>query len=120
MDLDIRPLTPDQHDAVLRYFDLVAYADHPAWSNCYCMERLAADFPTRTKEQNRATRSELLAAAIDHLRERGMRAVEAYPRSGEPEAMPYSLYVGPMAMYARAGFNAYREFPDFTVVRRSL
>lgn len=181
MDLDIRPLTPDQHDAVLRYFDLVAYADHPAWSNCYCMERLAADFPTRTKEQNRASRSELLrrakanglvayrlgrivgwchaapksellnlptegesdvgavvcfvvapdarrqgiatallAAAIDHLRERGMRAVEAYPRTGEPEAMPYSLYVGPMAMYARAGFTAYREFAEFTVVRRSL
>lgn len=174
-------MTPDQHDAVLRYFDLVAYADHPAWSDCYCMERLASDFHARTKEQNRASRSELmrsatanglvayrlgrivgwchaapkgqllnlpteghadvgaivcfvvapdsrrqgiatalLAAAIDHLRERGMRAVEGYPRTGVPEAMPYSLYVGPMAMYVRAGFAAYREFPDFTVMRRSL
>ena len=43
VDLDIRPVTPDQHDAVLRYFDLVAYADDPSWSNCYCMTRLAPD-----------------------------------------------------------------------------
>src|SRR5438105_14706060 len=63
VDLDVRPVSSDQHDAVLRYFDLVAYADNPAWSSCYCMERLAPDFQERTKDQNRASRSELMRSA---------------------------------------------------------
>ncbi|MGH2498635.1 MAG: GNAT family N-acetyltransferase [Candidatus Limnocylindria bacterium] len=61
--LEIRPVTPDQHDDVLRYFDLVAYADNPAWSRCYCMERLAPDYDARTKERNRADRSALIRSA---------------------------------------------------------
>jgi len=59
----VRPVSPDQHDAVLHYFDLVAYADNPNWSRCYCIERLAADYNERTKEQNRALRSELIHSA---------------------------------------------------------
>jgi GNAT superfamily N-acetyltransferase len=181
VDLDIRPVTPDQHDPVLRYFDLVAYADNPAWSSCYCMERLAPDFDERTKDQNRASRSDLLhsgkanglvayrlgrvvgwchaapkaellniptgperevgaivcfvvapdarrqgiatallADALEHLRERGMRAVEAYPRTGEVGATAQNLYPGPLAMYLRAGFEVQREHEGFTIVRRSL
>lgn len=181
MDLDVRPVSPDQHDALLRYFDLVAYADNPAWANCYCMERLAEDFEDRTKDQNRASRSELirssqanglvayrlgrivgwchaapkaellnlpteqerdvgavvcfviapdarrqgiatalLAAACDHLRERGMRAVEAYPPTVDTGTTPYSLYPGPKSMYLRAGFAEQRQIATFTVVRRSL
>jgi GNAT superfamily N-acetyltransferase len=181
VDLDIHPVTPDQHDPVLRYFDLVAYADNPAWSSCYCMERLAPDFEERTKDQNRASRSDLLrsgkanglvayrlgrvvgwchaapkaellniptgperevaatvcfvvapdarrqgiatallAAALAHLRERGMRAVEAYPLTADAAASPQSLYVGPKAMYLRAGFEVVREHESFTIVRRSL
>jgi len=182
VDLDVRPVTPDQHDAVLRYFDLVAYADNPAWSRCYCMERLAPDYGERTKDQNRASRSELirsaranglvayrvgrvvgwchaapkrdllnvpagsdddtvgavvcfvvapdsrrqgiatalLSAALEHLRERGMRSVEAYPLTSEAEATPQALYVGPRAMYLRAGFELGREFANFTLVQRTL
>jgi len=62
-DVAIHPVTPDQHDAVMHYFDLVAYADNPNWSRCFCMERLVDDYPSRTKEQNRASRSELLRSA---------------------------------------------------------
>ena len=182
VDLDIRPVTPDQHDAVLRYFDLVAYADNPAWATCYCMERLAPDFGERTKDQNRASRSELirsaranglvayrlgrvvgwchaapkaellrvptgsgddtvgaivcfvvapdarrqgiatalLGGAVAHLRERGMTAAEAYPRTADADATPKALYVGPRAMYLRAGFELVRENSDFTVVRKAL
>jgi ribosomal protein S18 acetylase RimI-like enzyme len=181
VDLDIRPVTPDQHDPVLRYFDLVAYADNPAWSSCYCMERLAADFSERTKDQNRGSRSDLirsgkanglvayrlgrvvgwchaapkaellniptgperdvgaivcfvvapdarrqgiatalLEAALEHLRERGLRAVEAYPLSDDAAATAQSLYPGPKAMYLRAGFEVVRENDRFSVVRTSL
>jgi GNAT superfamily N-acetyltransferase len=181
VDLDIRPVSPDQHDAVLRYFDLVAYADNPAWSKCYCMERLASNYEDRSKDENRASRSDLirsakanglvayrlgrvvgwchaapkaellnlptgpervvgavvcfvvapdarrqgiatalLEAAVTHLRERGMTAVEAYPRTADETATPQALYVGPRAMYERAGFEPVREIDDFTVMRKSL
>ncbi len=62
-DLAIRPVAPDQHDAVLHYFDLVAYADNPNWSKCYCMARLVEGYAARTKAQNRADRSALLRSA---------------------------------------------------------
>jgi GNAT superfamily N-acetyltransferase len=145
------------------------------------MERLAPDYPERTKDQNRASRSELilsakanglvayrlgrvvgwchaapkaellnlpagperdvgaivcfvvapdarrqgiatalLEAACDHLRERGMRAVEAYPPTADTGTTPQSLYPGPKAMYLRAGFAEVRQIESFTVVRKSL
>lgn len=62
-EMTVRPISPDQHDAVMHYFDMVAYADNPNWSKCYCCERVVEDYPTRTKEQNRHTRSELIATA---------------------------------------------------------
>jgi len=183
VDLDIRPVTPDQHDPVLRYFDLVAYADNPAWSSCYCMERLAPDFPERTKDQNRASRSELLLsakanglvayrlgrvvgwchaapkselksvpgdsaldvgaivcfvvapdqrrqgiatqlleAAVDHLRSRGMKTAEAYPRAGDIDTSRWvwSQYVGPLSMYVKAGFEIAETHDDFCIVRKKL
>lgn len=61
--LSIRRVGPDIRDEVLRYFDLVAYADNPAWSDCFCMERLDPDFPQRTRAENRASRSALLRSA---------------------------------------------------------
>jgi ribosomal protein S18 acetylase RimI-like enzyme len=48
---------------VLHYFDMVAYADNPNWSKCFCMERLVENYDSRTKEQNRAERSQLILSA---------------------------------------------------------
>ena len=62
-DVIVRPISPDQHDAVMHYFDMVAYADNPNWSKCYCAERLVHDYDSRTKEQNRALRSGLILSA---------------------------------------------------------
>ena len=62
-DITVRAISPDQHDAVLHYFDMVAYADNPNWSRCFCMERLVENYDARTKEQNRAERSELIRSA---------------------------------------------------------
>ena len=62
-DVIVRPISPDQHDAVMHYFDMVAYADNPNWAKCYCCERLVEDYDSRTKQQNRAERSELILSA---------------------------------------------------------
>ena len=59
-DVSIRAISPDQHDAVMHFFDLVAYADNPNWSKCFCTERLVNDYESRTKHQNRELRSELI------------------------------------------------------------
>lgn len=182
-DVTVRPISPDQHDAVMHYFDMVAYADNPNWSKCYCSERLVEDYDSRTKAQNRAFRSQLiqsakanglvayrlgrvvgwchaapktellniegekdpsvgaivcfvvapdqrrqgvattlLHAAIEHLRKRGMRAAEAYPRLGEidPSHWAQAMYVGPLSMYVKAGFAIEEQHEDFAVVRRAL
>jgi GNAT superfamily N-acetyltransferase len=182
-DLTIRPVGPEIHDDVMRYFDLVAYADNPRWAKCYCMERLVDDYPNRTKEQNRAARSgliksaeanglvayrlgrvvgwchaapktelldvpeprepdvgaivcfvvapdsrrqgiatALLDAALEHLRTRGMRAVEAYPLSSEadPSRWVFANYVGPLKMYLKAGFEIVARGDESCTVRKVL
>ena len=182
-DVTVRAISPAQHDAVMHFFDLVAYADNPNWSKCYCCERVVPDYDDRTKAQNRATRSglirsakanglvayrlgrvvgwchaapksellnvpgersgdvgavvcfvvvpdqrrlgiatTLLDAALDHLRQRGLRAVEAYPWLGEVESARWvwTQYVGPLSMYAKAGFAVAETLGDFCIVRREL
>jgi GNAT superfamily N-acetyltransferase len=182
-DVTVRPISAEQHDPVMHYFDLVAYADNPNWSRCYCMERLVEDYPTRTKQQNRADRSALilsaranglvayrlgrvvgwchaapkvellnvegakdpdvgaivcfvvapdqrrqgiattlLEAALEHLRGRGMKTVEAYPRFGDidPSRWAQAMYVGPLSMYLKAGFTVAEQHEDHAVVRRAL
>ena len=147
------------------------------------MERLVDDYPSRTKEQNRASRSELLRsaktnglvayrlgrvvgwchaapkselksvpgdlaadigaivcfvvapdqrrqgiatqlldAAVDHLRSRGMKIAEAYPRLGEidPARWVWSQYVGPLSMYEKAGFEIAETRDKFAIVRKEL
>ena len=37
MNLEICPLTPDRLNDYLHFFDNVAFADHPDWSQCYCL-----------------------------------------------------------------------------------
>jgi ribosomal protein S18 acetylase RimI-like enzyme len=182
-DVLIRPITPDQHDAVMHYFDMVAYADNPNWARCFCMEKLVDDYEERTRQQNRTSRSELirsakanglvayrlgrvvgwchaapkaelrevpgdsradtgaivcfvvapdqrrqgiatqlLDAALVHLRSRGMTAAEAYPWAGEIEASRWvwSQYVGPLSMYEKAGFQIAEKQDDFYIVRKKL
>jgi GNAT superfamily N-acetyltransferase len=47
----------------MHYFDMVAYADNPNWSKCFCMERLVEDYEHRSKQENRAARSDLILSA---------------------------------------------------------
>jgi ribosomal protein S18 acetylase RimI-like enzyme len=179
----VRAISPDQHDAVMHYFDMVAYADNPNWSRCFCAERLVTDYESRTKEQNRALRSRLilsakanglvayrlgrvvgwchaapkpelvnvegkkdpnvgaivcfvvapdqrrqgiatalLDAALEQLKKRGMTAVEAYPVLGEVDPTRWSQinYMGPLAMYVKAGFEIVETNDDRAIVRKTL
>ena len=181
-EIEIRPLTPDQHDAVMHFFDLVAYADNPSWAKCYCMFPLLRDYQQRTREQNRAARSELvrsgganglvayrlgrvvgwchpalstevvvmppepgvgaivcfvvapdqrrhgiatalLERAIEHLKERGCREIQAAPltATADDATSPAANYHGPLEMYLRAGFSVEKALgPRQVLVRRSL
>ncbi len=68
----------------MHFFDLVAYADNPSWSKCYCMERLVRDYELRTKDENRATRSELIRTG----RARGLVAYRLHRVVGWCHAAP--------------------------------
>ena len=63
--------------------------------------------------------STLLDAAIDRLRARGLRAVEAYPSRTDDDS-PQANYRGPLGMFTRAGFEIYRETERYLVVRKTL
>jgi GNAT superfamily N-acetyltransferase len=60
----------------------------------------------------------LLDTALDRLRERGVKVVEAYPVK-ETES-PQSNYRGPLSMYLQAGFESHRETGPFQIVRKTL
>jgi GNAT superfamily N-acetyltransferase len=60
----------------------------------------------------------LLDAALDRLRERGVRVVEAYPVKDTQS--PQSNYRGPLSMYLQAGFETYREVGPHLIVRKAL
>jgi hypothetical protein len=60
----------------------------------------------------------LLDAAVERLRAKGVRAVEAYPRRSDDSQ--HSNYRGPLAMFIRAGFEPYGEAGSHLVLRKSL
>jgi GNAT superfamily N-acetyltransferase len=62
--------------------------------------------------------SRLLDAAIDRLRKRGVRQVEAYPTREDDS--PQGNYRGPLSMYLRAGFEVFRETDRHAFVRKTL
>jgi ribosomal protein S18 acetylase RimI-like enzyme len=67
--------------------------------------------------------SALLDAAIEHLRERGMDSIEAYPpvRSpDDPQTWPQTNYHGPLSMYLKAGFAEVSRDEWSVTVRREL
>lgn len=60
----------------------------------------------------------LLAAACTGLAGEGLAFAEAYPRRAS--GSDASNYHGPLSMFLEAGFEAYREFKDFLIVRKDL
>ena len=61
----------------------------------------------------------LLEEAVERLRAKGLRAVEAYPPR-ESDGTDQGNYRGPLEMYRRAGFEPYREAGKTLIVRKAL
>ena len=98
--MEIREVTPERLDDVLRFFDRDAFADNPACASCYCMFYHIAgeEWAQRTAAQNRAARSELIACGQ-------ARGYLAYA-DGEPAGW---CNAGPRAAYPRYdGAEEYR------------
>jgi hypothetical protein len=34
--LEVRALTPELHDDLMHFFDVIAFADNPHWARCFC------------------------------------------------------------------------------------
>jgi GNAT superfamily N-acetyltransferase len=94
-------------DGLVHRFGLEA-ADHQGVGSVACFV-IAAPY------RGHGVASKLLDAAVDRLRARGLKAVEAYPAKAEDS--PQSNYRGPLSMYLRAGFEPYRETERHVIVR---
>jgi GNAT superfamily N-acetyltransferase len=63
----------------------------------------------------------LLAAAIDHAREQGVRTLEAYPVDKPDRSHDDFMFFGSRSLYERAGFTeVVRRSPTRVVMRRRL
>jgi GNAT superfamily N-acetyltransferase len=76
MSIDVRALTPEMADDFVRFFDEVAFSDHPEWGcGCYCCFFHATDkdeWEKRTRDDNRAGAREMILAG----KMRGMLAYD--------------------------------------------
>ena len=95
---------------VMHRFGLVS-ADHEGVGSVAC-------FVIASPYRGHGVASTLLDAAIERLRARGLKAVEAYPKRADDSQ--HTNYRGPLAMFLRAGFEPYREAGSHLVLRKSL
>src|SRR5437870_12136823 len=87
-ELVVKELTPSLRDDFLHFFDTVAFADNPDWSDCYCSAYHFAN--NKGKAESRREASSL-------IEEDRMHAILAYD-NGRPvgwcNAAPRSSYPG--------------------------
>jgi ribosomal protein S18 acetylase RimI-like enzyme len=86
-------------------------ADHVGVGSVAC-------FVISSRYRGHGVASRLLDAAIERLREKGVRTIEAYPSRTGQSAQAH--YRGPLSMFLRAGFEPYRETERYIVVRKQL
>lgn len=99
-----------QLSGVMHRFGLEA-ADHDGVGSVAC-------FVISSRYRGHGVASRLLDAAVDRLRAKGLRAIEAYP--GRHGTTAQANYRGPLSMFLRAGFEPYRETERYVVVRKRL
>ena len=89
----------------------LAAADHEGVGSVAC-------FVIASPYRGHGVASMLLDAAIERLRARGLKAIEAYPQRADDSQ--HTNYRGPLSMFIRAGFEPYREAGSHLVLRKSL
>ncbi len=79
-------------------------------------------FVVATDQRRQGIATQLLDAALEHLRSRGTKFAEAYPWLGEvdPGRWVFAQYVGPLSLYVKAGFEIAEKRGDFAIVRKRL
>jgi ribosomal protein S18 acetylase RimI-like enzyme len=87
-------------------------ADHQGVGSVAC-------FVIASQYRGHGVATRLLEEALERLRTKGFRAVEAYPPK-EGDGTPQGSYRGPLGMYLRAGFEPYREAGNTVIVRKTL
>jgi ribosomal protein S18 acetylase RimI-like enzyme len=95
---------------VMHRFGLDA-AEHDGVGSVAC-------FVISSRYRGHGVASRLLDAAVERLRAKGLRAVEAYPSRAGQSAQAH--YRGPLSMFERAGFAPYKETERYLVVRKPL
>ena len=75
MNIAIRPLTPELLADYFRFFDDVAFADHPEWSQCYC---LAFHFEPSWDAEDADRDNPWRERAVRFVRENKIRGYLAY------------------------------------------
>jgi len=78
-----------------------------------------ACFVIASQYRGHGVATRLLEEALERLRTKGLRAVEAYPPK-EGDGTPQGSYRGPLRMYLSAGFEPYREAGNTVIVRKTL
>lgn len=121
------------HDGFLLY----EHARPVAWCQCGPRDRLgklvqsyelAPDpgmwaftcFVVASEARGRGCARALLLGALEHLRSRGVRRVQAFPRRAEGRLDPGEVWTGPEPLYVSAGFWLEREHDRGPIYRIDL
>jgi len=86
-ELAVKELTPSLRDDFLHFFDNIAFADNPEWSDCYCS---AYHFANKGKAESRREASN----QIEEDRMHGFLAYDGAKPVGWCNAAPRSSYPG--------------------------
>jgi GNAT superfamily N-acetyltransferase len=86
-EIVVKGLTPSLRDDFLHFFDTVAFADNPDWSDCYCS---AYHFANKGKTESRREASSLIEAD----RMYGFLAYDSGKPVGWVNAAPRGTYPG--------------------------
>lgn len=89
----------------------LAASDHEGVGSVAC-------FVIASPYRGHGVATSLLEGAVQRLRAKGLRAVEAYPRRADDSQ--HTNYRGPLAMFLRAGFEPYREAGKHLILRKTL
>src|SRR5437667_9695487 len=85
-EIVVKELTPSLRDDFLLFFDSVAFADNPDWSDCYCS---AYHF---TNNKGKAERRREASSLIEQNRMHGLLAYDGAQPVGGCNAAPLSSY----------------------------